>query len=68
MADQAISPDIGAVMLEPVQGEAGIITAPTGYLAGVREITKKHGVLLILDEVQTGMGRTGKNFEYVTWG
>ncbi|MCB1219772.1 MAG: aspartate aminotransferase family protein [Planctomycetales bacterium] len=60
--DAAISETTAAVMLEPVQGEGGIRVPPAGYLTGVREITKKHGVLLILDEVQTGMGRTGRNF------
>src|SRR5690606_31269399 len=60
--DAAISDSTAAVMLEPVQGEGGIRVPPPGYLTGVREITRKHGVLLILDEVQTGMGRTGRNF------
>jgi putrescine aminotransferase len=51
-----------AVMLEPVQGEGGINVSPPGYLAAVRELTRERGVLFILDEVQTGMGRTGRNF------
>jgi putrescine aminotransferase len=59
---QAITDDTGAVMLEPVQGEGGIIIPPPGYLSELREITQQAGVLLILDEVQTGMGRTGYNF------
>ncbi len=51
-----------AVLLEPLQGEGGINVPPDGYLREVREITSAHGALLILDEVQTGMGRTGYNF------
>jgi ornithine--oxo-acid transaminase len=50
---------IAAVVLEPLQGEAGIIPAPSGYLAGVERLCKKYGTLFILDEVQTGIGRTG---------
>ncbi len=48
-----------AVVLEPLQGEAGIIPAPAGYLAAVERLSKKHGALFVLDEVQTGIGRTG---------
>ena len=51
-----------AVILEPIQGEAGVIIPPDGYLKKVRELTKAHDVLMILDEVQTGFGRTGKMF------
>lgn len=53
-----------AVMLEPIQGEGGVIPASDGYLRGLRELTAEAGVLLILDEVQTGMGRTGKLFAH----
>lgn len=60
--EEAIDEHTAAVMLEPVQGEGGIILPPDGYLAGAREITRRRGVLLIADEVQTGMGRTGRNF------
>ena len=60
--EAAIGEHTAAVMLEPVQGEGGIIIPPDGYLRGLREITLRRGVLLILDEVQTGMGRTGYNF------
>ncbi|MCB1217607.1 aspartate aminotransferase family protein [bacterium] len=60
--EAAITDTTAAVMLEPVQGEGGIRVPPAGYLTGVRELTKQRGVLLILDEVQTGMGRTGRNF------
>ncbi|PKN50404.1 MAG: hypothetical protein CVU58_01045, partial [Deltaproteobacteria bacterium HGW-Deltaproteobacteria-16] len=50
---------IAAVILEPIQGEAGVIVPPAGYLRRVREITERYGVLLILDEIQTGLCRTG---------
>ncbi|CAM4219161.1 acetylornithine transaminase [Kerstersia similis] len=53
-----------AVMLEPVQGEAGVVPATDEFLQQLRELTRKHGLLLIVDEVQTGMGRTGKMFAY----
>ncbi|MDP3710176.1 MAG: ornithine--oxo-acid transaminase [bacterium] len=56
--------DAAAFILEPVQGEAGVIIPPAGYLKRVREICTETRTLLILDEVQTGMGRTGKNFAY----
>jgi acetylornithine aminotransferase len=50
---------VAAVFLEPIQGEAGVLPLPPGYLARARELTEAHGALLVLDEVQTGMGRTG---------
>ncbi|MAO52437.1 MAG: acetylornithine transaminase [Pusillimonas sp.] len=53
-----------AVMLEPVQGEAGVIPASAEFMQGLRELTHQHEMLLIADEVQTGMGRTGKLFAY----
>ena len=53
-----------AIMLEPVQGEAGVIPASTEFMQGLRELADKHGLLLIVDEVQTGMGRTGTLFGY----
>jgi len=53
--------DTAALILEPVLGEGGYIPAPKGYLEGLRKICDKHGILLIIDEVQTGFGRTGKN-------
>ncbi|OIQ78655.1 acetylornithine aminotransferase [mine drainage metagenome] len=52
------------VIVEPIQGEAGVITPPLGYLSALRELTYKHGALLAIDEVQTGMGRTGDWFAY----
>jgi putrescine aminotransferase len=60
--EEAIDKNTAAVILEPIQGEGGINVPPAGYLRKVRELTKKKGVLLILDEVQTGMGRTGRMF------
>jgi acetylornithine aminotransferase len=53
-----------AVVLEPIQGEAGVRVPPTGYLSAAREITTRHGALLVVDEVQTGVGRTGDWFAY----
>ena len=62
--EQAITPNTAAFLVEPVQGEAGIIVPPAGYLARWAEICKRHNVLLICDEVQTGMGRTGADFAF----
>ena len=56
--------DVAAVLLEPVQGEAGVVVPAPGYLASVRELCDVHGALLILDEVQTGLGRTGAWFAF----
>jgi len=58
----AITPNTAAVMLEPIQGEAGVIIPPDGYLKKVSEICKKNNVLFIADEIQTGLCRTGKLF------
>lgn len=60
--EQAITPNTAAVMLEPIQGEAGVIMPPDGYLKQVAEICKRNNVLFIADEIQTGLGRTGKFF------
>jgi ornithine--oxo-acid transaminase len=60
--EKAITPNTAAVMLEPIQGEAGVIIPPAGYLAKVAEICKKNNVLFIADEIQTGLCRTGKIF------
>jgi acetylornithine/N-succinyldiaminopimelate aminotransferase len=62
--EKAMDNKIGAVIVEPIQGEAGIIIPPKGYLNELREICDKHNILLIVDEVQTGCGRTGKFFAY----
>lgn len=61
---QAVSDDTAAVFLEPIMGESGVVVPPAGYLAAAREITARHGALLVLDEVQTGMGRTGAFFAH----
>ncbi|HEU0241648.1 MAG TPA: ornithine--oxo-acid transaminase [Micromonosporaceae bacterium] len=58
----AIDDTTVAVMLEPIQGEAGVIVPPSGYLAGVRDATAARGVLFIADEIQSGLGRTGTTF------
>jgi len=58
----AINPNTAAVMIEPIQGEGGVIIPPNGYLKQVAELCKKNNVLFIADEIQTGLGRTGKFF------
>ncbi len=60
----AIGPETAAILVEPVQGEGGLRTAPQGYLGALRAIADEFGLLLFLDEVQTGMGRTGKLFAH----
>jgi acetylornithine aminotransferase len=60
----AVDESVAAVVLEPIQGEAGVLPAPEGYLAAAREITTAAGALLVLDEVQTGVGRTGAWFAH----
>lgn len=60
----AVGPDTAMVLLEPIQGEAGVVPAPPGYLAAAREITREAGALLVLDEIQTGIGRTGAWFAH----
>ena len=60
--EKAITPNTAAVLLEPIQGEGGVIIPPAGYLTKVAEICKKNNVLLMLDEIQTGLARTGKLF------
>ena len=56
--------DVCAVLIEPVQGEGGVMPARDGYLAGVRALCDRHGALLALDEIQCGMGRTGSLFAH----
>ncbi len=60
----AITPQTAAIMIEPIQGEGGIRTAPEGFLKALRKLCDETGALLILDEVQCGMGRTGKLFAH----
>jgi ornithine--oxo-acid transaminase len=56
----AANPNIAGFMLEPIQGEAGVVVPDEGYLRGVRQLCTKYGVLMVADEVQTGLCRTGK--------
>jgi acetylornithine/N-succinyldiaminopimelate aminotransferase len=63
-AEKAIGPQTAGIMVEPVQGEGGVNVAPAGWLKALRELCDRHGLLLVLDEVQTGMGRTGTLFAY----
>src|SRR5262249_17224363 len=58
--ERAITPNTAAFLVEPIQGEAGIVVPPQGYLAACAQVCRKHNVLLLCDEVQTGLGRTGK--------
>lgn len=58
--EAAITPDTVAVLLEPIQGEAGVIVPPAGYLRAARDLCTRHRALFILDEIQTGLGRTGR--------
>lgn len=60
----ALTPQTAAILVEPVQGEGGLMPAPEGYLHALRDVADEHGLLLLFDEVQCGMGRTGKLFAY----
>ena len=60
-----ISPDrVAAIIVEPMQGDGGFLPAPEDFLRGLRDLTRRHGIVLILDEIQTGFGRTGKMFGF----
>ncbi|WP_224813899.1 aspartate aminotransferase family protein [Hasllibacter sp. MH4015] len=64
LREAAAEPDVGAIMVEPIQGEGGIRPLPDQCLKGLRDICDEHGLLLILDEIQCGMGRTGRLFAH----
>jgi acetylornithine/N-succinyldiaminopimelate aminotransferase len=63
-AKKAITPETAAILAEPIEGESGVRVPPPSFLRGLRALCDDHGLLLVLDEVQTGMGRTGKLFAY----
>ncbi|MGQ2915366.1 acetylornithine transaminase [Microbacterium aurantiacum] len=62
--EAAVDDRVAALIVEPIKGEAGVVDLPEGYLAAAREITARHGALLIVDEIQTGAGRTGEWFAF----
>ncbi len=62
--EAALDDRVAALFVEPIKGEAGVIDLPEGYLAAARELTQRHGALLIIDEIQTGAGRTGEWFAF----
>lgn len=64
LEDALVAPSVAAVLLEAIQGEAGVVVPPVGYLAEVRRVCDERGVLLMLDEIQTGLGRTGRWFAF----
>jgi acetylornithine/N-succinyldiaminopimelate aminotransferase len=66
--EAAISPDVAAVLLEPVQGEGGVFPATVEYFQGVRRLCDERGLLFMVDEIQTGLGRTGKWFGFEHFG
>jgi len=63
-AARAITPDTAAILVEPIQGESGIVVPPAGFLAKLRELATANRVLLLADEIQSGLGRTGRLFAY----
>ena len=60
--------EVAAILIEPIQGEGGYLVPPDGFLAGLRSLCDRHGILLIFDEVQSGIGRTGRMFAAEHWG
>jgi len=60
--------EVAAILIEPIQGEGGYVVPPDGFLAGLRALCDRHGILLIFDEVQSGIGRTGRMFACEHWG
>jgi ornithine--oxo-acid transaminase len=63
-AERAITPNTAAIFMEPIQGEGGVVIPPEGFLRGLRDIADKNHCLLVLDEIQSGLGRTGKMFAF----
>jgi ornithine--oxo-acid transaminase len=61
---RAITPQTAGIFIEPIQGEGGVIIPPAGYLKGLRELADRHEVLLVFDEIQSGLGRTGRLFAF----
>ncbi len=66
--EKEIDGDVAAVIFEPIQGEGGIVLPPEGYVKGLREVCDRKGIMLIADEIQTGLGRTGKLWAVENWG
>src|SRR5262249_56191888 len=66
-AGRLVSKETCAILVEPIQGEGGINLPPAGYLEGLRDLADRHQLLLIFDEVQTGMGRTGRWYAHQHW-
>ena len=62
--EAAMGDDVAALFVEPIKGEAGVLDLPVGFLERARELTREHGALLVLDEIQTGIGRTGSWFAF----
>jgi 4-aminobutyrate aminotransferase/(S)-3-amino-2-methylpropionate transaminase len=68
LVTQVAAENVAAIVVEPVQGEAGFIVAPPDFFAGLRELCDRHGIVLVVDEVQTGFGRTGRMFAIEHYG
>ncbi|MCB9936205.1 MAG: acetyl ornithine aminotransferase family protein [Planctomycetes bacterium] len=69
MFKRLVNPDeVAAIFVEPIQGEGGYVVPPDNWLPGLRELCTKHGIMLVADEIQSGMGRTGKFFAHDHWG
>jgi acetylornithine aminotransferase len=62
--EEAMRDDVAALIVEPIKGETGVVPLPEGYLREARRITERYGALLVIDEIQTGVGRTGRWFDY----